>query len=112
MPTNDEYVQVRIARAKADGDLRTAQVLAELQAENERLRGELQRWPRVFWTSHEPKSLTEGYRVLSVDLKTRGDEFCEIVVEDDRAEDGTLSPPDDFGLYSTREAAEAARSKA
>jgi len=38
---NAEYVRVRIARAKADGDHRTAMVLEELLSDNARLRTQL-----------------------------------------------------------------------
>ena len=83
--------------------------LAALQAENARLRAELASWPRVYWRSEEPRSLAEGYRVLRVDVKE--DEFANITVAFPDAPDEEFFAPTDFGIYSTREAAEAAKAK-
>jgi len=84
-----------------------------LEAEIERLRGELARWPRVYFECADPATLSEGRRVLSVSARigeSNCDCFCDIAIED--GDGNEIAAPVDFGLYSTSEAANAAKEKA
>lgn len=60
--------------------------------------------PRVFFLSSDPRSLTEGFPVVSVSGKTRedGSVWLDVIMMVDGEE---IPAPDDFGLYSTAEAA-------
>ncbi len=84
---------------------------AELQAVVEKLEKE---WPRVYFRSADEKSMKIGFRVASVEISShRGAQespSIEIMIwdgDDENAE--IIYAPDDFGLYPTREAAEAAK---
>jgi len=73
------------------------------------LEAELAAWPRVYFTSMNPKSLTEGCRVLSVQGH-EGDGWFDVTIDADGEE---IQAPTDFGLYRTREeAARAAKGEA
>jgi len=89
-----------------------------VQQEREELRGqlatanaELAKWPRVYWQSSAPKSLSEGYRVASVAGKTSDTEVGDVkdiwldVYVYVPGEDEPMAAPDDFGIYDTQEAA-------
>jgi len=105
--------QLAVILAGKDNQIRllTAE-LAQSQARVEELETELAKWPRVYWESIDPKSIEDGYRVLS--LAGRVDCDCDDswldVYVDHPAYDGNPFPaPGDFGLYSSSEAAEAAK---
>jgi len=81
-----------------------------LRRQLDRLQAIVDKWPRVYWYSANPDSLEKGYRVMSVSGKTEGDDVWLDVFVDCPGPDGDLlAAPDDFGLYRTREEAEAAR---
>jgi len=89
--------------------------ITALREELGNLQEELGNWPRVYWYSSEPKSLEEGYRVMSVSGKTTYDEnlkedvWLDVYVDNLDYDGELFAAPDDFGLYSSTEAAEAAR---
>lgn len=100
--------QVRTLRAASQANIDLAEARKARVAE---LEGELERWPRVFWVSADPKSLAEGYRVVSVDAQ-EGDVEADgwhIGILVDTPDEGEVWAPADFGLYPTPEAAESAR---
>ena len=80
------------------------EVSAPVYAELARLRETVAKWPRVYFTSLNPKSLTEGCRVLSVQGHEE-DGWFDVTIDADGEE---IQAPTDFGLYRTREEAEAA----
>ena len=83
--------------------------LCALHARIAALEAELAAWPRVYFTSMNPKSLTEGCRVLSVQGH-EGDGWFDVTIDADGEE---IQAPTDFGLYRTREeAARAAKGEA
>lgn len=79
--------------------------LRELNAE---LEAKLLKWPRVYWASSDPKSLLEGYPVLSVAGKTSGDDvWLDVYVDNPDWHEEYFAAPDDFGLYASSEEAAA-----
>ena len=85
--------------------------LKALQERAEAAEAMLEKWPRVYWLSVDPKSATEGYRVLSVSGKEGcdcDDSWCDVLVDNPDYDGNPFPAPADFGLYSTpEEAAEA-----
>lgn len=59
---------------------------------------------RLFWNSSDPRSSTVGFDVVGIDVGPHG--HYAITCDVDGEE---VTAPDDFGLFSTREAAEAAK---
>jgi len=81
--------------------------VAELQAE-------LAKWPRVYWHSLDPKSIEEGYRVLSISgmVDCNCDKsWMEVYVDNPSYDGNPFAAPADFGLYSSSEAAKVERDK-
>lgn len=84
----------------------------QLRKDAARLRAELDKWPRVYWYSSNPKSLIEGYRVLSISGKEScgcEDSWCEVFVDNPEYDGKEFAAASDFGLYSSSADAEAAR---
>jgi len=83
-----------------------ASIIKQLHARLVSQQDLLDKWPRVFFTSLDPRSATTGHRVVSVEADTSGDtDFIGIMMDVDGEE---IYAPDDFGLYFSREALEAA----
>ena len=78
-----------------------------LQAELARLREIVERWPRVYFESMDPRTLTDGCRVLSVQGK-EGEDWFDVTIDSDGEE---ICAPTDFGLYSTEAAAREGKEK-
>ena len=80
--------------------------IRELQAQLASQQELLDKWPRVFFESMDPLSSTKGNRVVSVEADTSGGKaYIGIMMEVDGEE---ICAPDNFGLYFSREALEAA----
>jgi len=94
-------------------DLCPTELIVELVDERDELQAQLasqqellDKWPRVFFESMDPRSSAEGNRVVSVEADTSGDKaYIGIMMEVDGEE---ICAPDNFGLYFSREALEAA----
>lgn len=100
-----------IARLRDEANQAHGQVQVERE-EIARLGAELDKWPRVYWDSSEPKSIKEGYRVLSVSGKEGcncDDSWLEVYVDNPEYDGNDFAAAVDFGLYSSSEAAKAAR---
>ena len=62
------------------------------------LQAQLDKWPRVFFKSMDPRSDTEGFRVLSVGGKENS--WMNVTIDVDGEE---IFAPSDFGLFSSKE---------
>ena len=67
-----------------------------------KLQAELDKWPRVFFKSMDPRSATEGFRVLSIAGKEvdSDDSYLNVTIEIDGQE---IFAPSDFGLYFSKD---------
>ena len=119
----DLYLKTEIVASLTKGCNRLEGERNALQAEVERLREQLTHYPktrdgaplypemRVFFESMDPKTATVGRVVSSVEFyEDEGQLEFDAFTEDVRDPNGggPLVLPDDFGLYSSREALEAA----